>query len=104
MTSRSPLPLRYPLNLILPTCYRFKLKLTANTASNDGDDEGDSESAIRTTAFNKGVLALPGNVFLPNGNKTAYVRASFSLNPEDEVFEALRRLRETVAEARGEKA
>jgi tryptophan aminotransferase len=87
--------------------YRFKLNLSSTTdtggiiTNNDGST-GDSETAIRTTAFNKGVLALPGNVFLPNGNKTAYVRASFSLNPEEEVYEALKRLRETVVEARGE--
>jgi tryptophan aminotransferase len=43
-------------------------------------------------------------VFLPNGNPTAYVRASFSLNPEEEVNEALKRLRAAVAEVRAEQA
>ncbi len=65
-------------------------------------DDGDSESVIRTRAFEKGVLALPGKVFLPNETKTAYVRASFSLNDEEEVFEALRRLREALEEARNQ--
>ncbi|KAJ3565954.1 hypothetical protein NP233_g7312 [Leucocoprinus birnbaumii] len=75
----------------------FKLKL-----SNDRDEANDSESAIRGTAFKNGVLALPGTVFLPNGSKTAYVRASFSLNTEEEVFEGLRRLRASIIEARGD--
>lgn len=62
--------------------------------------EGDSESLVRTKALEKGVLALPGTVFLPSGRKTAYVRASFSLLDGSDVDEALRRLREVVIEAR----
>jgi tryptophan aminotransferase len=64
--------------------------------------EGDSEEVIRTRALEKGVLALPGTVFLPNGGKTGYVRAAFSLLSEGDVDEAVRRLRETVIEARVE--
>jgi len=56
-------------------------------------ENGDSESLIRTKAFAGGVLALPGTVFFPNGERTAYVRASFSLLEEEQVNEALRRLR-----------
>lgn len=74
---------------------RFKL---LNPAA--ADEEGDSESLIRTKAFENGVLALPGTVFLPNGAKTAYVRASFSLLEEGEVREALRRLREVLIRER----
>ncbi|EKM78973.1 hypothetical protein AGABI1DRAFT_75553 [Agaricus bisporus var. burnettii JB137-S8] len=70
----------------------FKLILSKEL---DGG-EGDSDVVIRTKAFDKGVLALPGSVFMPNGSKTPYVRASFSLNPEEEVFEALRRLRSAL--------
>ncbi|KAF5359362.1 hypothetical protein D9756_003592 [Leucocoprinus leucothites] len=77
----------------------FKLKLSDDANLKDA---GDSEPVIRTTAFEKGVLALPGKVFLPNGNTTAYVRASFSLNTEEEVNEALRRLRAAMVEVRGE--
>jgi tryptophan aminotransferase len=66
------------------------------------DAEGDSDSVIRNTAFNHGVLALPGTVFLPNGRKTAYVRASFSLATEDEVELAVQRLRKAILDARGE--
>ncbi|KIM80393.1 hypothetical protein PILCRDRAFT_97962 [Piloderma croceum F 1598] len=78
----------------------FKLLLKAPNSTNDGDDDGDSESIIRKNALQKGVLALPGTVFLPNGRKTAYVRASFSLLSETDVDEAVRRLKEVILEAR----
>jgi tryptophan aminotransferase len=41
---------------------------------------------------------LPGTVFLPSGKKTAYVRAAFSLLSEEDVEEALRRLRQVLIE------
>lgn len=66
----------------------------------DSEGEGDSESIIRTNAVQRGVLALPGTVFLPSGRKTAYVRASFSLLPAEQVEEALKRLRAVILEAR----
>ncbi|KZT01549.1 PLP-dependent transferase [Laetiporus sulphureus 93-53] len=75
----------------------FKLLLTEDAASSD---DGDSESIIRTKAYERGVLALPGTVFLPSGRKTAYVRAAFSLLTEEDVEEAVKRLRETVLEAK----
>ncbi|KAF5359770.1 hypothetical protein D9756_003589 [Leucocoprinus leucothites] len=78
----------------------FKLNLSSGASSKEGSN--DSESVIRTTAFKKGVLALPGKVFLPSGNPTPYVRAAFSLNTEEEVNEALKRLRAAIVEARGE--
>lgn len=66
----------------------------------DGAEEGDSNSVIRTTALERGVLALPGAVFYANGRKSAYVRASFSqLEPQD-VDEALRRLKEAIMDSR----
>ncbi|KAJ7253440.1 PLP-dependent transferase [Mycena rebaudengoi] len=58
--------------------------------------ESDSAAFIRTTAFAHGVLALPGTVFLPDGRRSAYVRAAFSLLGEAEVGEAVRRVREAV--------
>ncbi|KAF8577771.1 PLP-dependent transferase [Ramaria rubella] len=70
----------------------FKLRLPASPEAHDGD----SEALIRTKALENGVLALPGTVFLPNGTKTAYVRASFSLLEKDQVNEALRRLGEVI--------
>lgn len=75
---------------------RFKLNLPAAEG-----EELDSESLIRTKALDAGVLALPGNVFLPGkGRKTGYVRASFSLLDEADVEEACRRLGAVVKEAR----
>lgn len=65
--------------------------------------EGDSDDIIRNKALENGVLALPGTVFLPNGRKTAYVRASFSLLSEEEVNEALKRLKAIILQARAEK-
>ena len=66
----------------------------------DADDEGDSASLIREKAVEKGVLALPGTAFMPNGRKSAYVRASFSLVTPEEVEEAVKRLRDVILEAR----
>lgn len=84
--------------------YWFKLLLTSSGdgAGATGGQEDDSEAVIRTRAVEKGVLALPGTAFLPNGRKTAYVRAAFSLADEDDVQKAVSRLREAVLEARGE--
>ncbi|KAG6856267.1 hypothetical protein H0H87_005952 [Tephrocybe sp. NHM501043] len=68
-----------------------------------GDDpsvEGDSQALISEKAVREGVLALPGTAFLPNGRRSAYVRASFSLSTEDDVNEALRRLAKVVRDAR----
>jgi tryptophan aminotransferase len=70
---------------------RFRLLLGEN---------GDSESIIRTKAFEGGVLALPGTVFFPNGARTTFVRASFSLLEEEQVNEALRRLRVVILKER----
>jgi len=64
-------------------------------------EDGDSANIIQTKAFEGGVLALPGTVFFPNGARTTYVRASFSLLEEDQVNEALRRLRVVLLNERG---
>ncbi|KAI1796884.1 PLP-dependent transferase [Ganoderma leucocontextum] len=76
----------------------FKLLLRDPGA---GGEEKDSEQIIRGPALEKGVLALPGTVFLPDGGRTPYVRASFSLLDEADVEEAIKRLRAVVLEARG---
>ncbi|KAF8895972.1 PLP-dependent transferase [Infundibulicybe gibba] len=73
----------------------FKLLL-----SDKLDAEGDSEDIIRNKAFEKGVLALPGTVFLPNGRKTAYVRAAFSLTGAEDTEEAIKRIRDAILDAR----
>ncbi|CAA7262140.1 unnamed protein product [Cyclocybe aegerita] len=80
----------------------FKLLLTderADASSVSGHHD-DSEAVIRTRAFANGVLAMPGTAFIPNGGKTPYVRASFSLIGEDEVDIAMQRLRETILQER----
>lgn len=73
---------------------RFKLLLK-------GGNE-DSEELIREKAFKKGVLAMPGAPFMPDGGPTQYVRASFSLLEPDEIQEALRRLRDVLLEERSQ--
>ncbi|KAJ2932506.1 hypothetical protein H1R20_g4580, partial [Candolleomyces eurysporus] len=80
----------------------FKLVLSDKDALSSSTDEGDSKAIIENRAFNRGVLALPGTAFLPNGRKTAYVRAAFSLTPEEDVDIALGRLREAILDAKEE--
>ena len=75
-----------------PTNSRFKLLLPPS----EGAPEGDSEALIREKAIEAGVLALPGTSFFISGKPTPYVRASFSLLPEKDVDEALRRLAKIV--------
>lgn len=75
----------------------FWFKLLLN---DEQEAEGDSHAAILTCGVERGVLALPGAAFLPNGRKSAYVRASFSLTPEQDMDEALKRLREAIVVAR----
>ncbi|KAI6033361.1 pyridoxal phosphate-dependent transferase [Pisolithus marmoratus] len=76
----------------------FWFKLLLNP---DSDEEGDSKELIEKKAYEGGVLALPGAVFLPNGRKTTYVRAAFSLSTEEQVSEALERLRVVILQERG---
>ncbi|KAG6818336.1 hypothetical protein H0H93_005905 [Arthromyces matolae] len=78
-----------------PEAGMFKLLLT-----NDRSIEGDSFALISEKAVKEGVLALPGTAFLPNGRRSAYVRASFSLNNEAEINEALKRLAKVIRAAR----
>ncbi|GJN92092.1 hypothetical protein Rhopal_005121-T1 [Rhodotorula paludigena] len=63
---------------------------------------GDSSSLISNTAVQKGVLAVPGTGFLPNGGPSPYVRVSFSLATEEDAELGFSRLRECILEARGE--
>ncbi|KAG8985139.1 hypothetical protein FRB90_004923 [Tulasnella sp. 427] len=66
----------------------FKLRLPPVPSS----DEGDSEDVIIRRAFKQKVLALPGTSFFVNRRTSAYVRASFSVLPEEQFDEAMRRL------------
>ncbi|KAL0568683.1 hypothetical protein V5O48_013298 [Marasmius crinis-equi] len=65
---------------------------------------GDSNAIIRTKAFENGVLALPGTVFLPKGGTTSYARAAFSLLTPGDVDKAVERLAKTVKDARREQS
>ncbi|KAG8694061.1 hypothetical protein FRC09_010083 [Ceratobasidium sp. 395] len=71
---------------------KFKLKLPPVSEG----EEGDSERLIREKAVEHGILALPGTAFYPNGKKSAFVRAAFSLITPEDVDEGLRRLAEVV--------
>jgi len=51
----------------------------------------DTDDLIKTKAFKAGVLMLPGGVFSPNEEKSAYVRASFSTATAEQVDLALER-------------
>ena len=85
---------------LLLKCWRAHAKRRFKLLIGTDGEEGDSESIIRTNAVERGVLALPGTVFLPNGRKTAYVRAAFSLLPPEEVEEAIKRLRDVILDAK----
>ena len=86
--------------MVLIGLYDSRFKLILNDPSKPPTREEDSEEVIGTKALEHNVLALPGTSFLPAGGKTAYVRASFSLLEKDNVEEALRRLKDTILEAR----
>lgn len=79
---------------------RFKLLIPPPSGEPEGA-EGDSSDLIRTKAYEKGVMALPGTTFFASGKRSAYVRASFSILNDQDADEALRRLGEIVREARG---
>lgn len=65
-------------------------------------EKGDSNALIAQHAVAKGVLAIPGTSFFPNGRASAYVRASFSTIAPGDIDEALRRLAEVVTEYNAE--
>ena len=64
-----------------------------------GGEQGDSYRLVTDKARARGVLAVPGVAFMPDGQCTSYVRTSFSIIAEDDVAEALTRLRAAVEEA-----
>ncbi|KAG9043604.1 hypothetical protein FS837_009336 [Tulasnella sp. UAMH 9824] len=76
--------------------FKLKLRPTANSP------EGDSAALIRERAVAKGVLALPGTAFFPNGQTSAYVRAAFSLLEPEDADEAMRRLALVIKEYNAE--
>ncbi|KAL4813844.1 pyridoxal phosphate-dependent transferase [Aspergillus spinulosporus] len=56
----------------------------------------DSFELLRTQGMKNGVLAIPGVAFMPGGEKTCYIRVSFSLVPEEDMDEACRRIARLV--------
>jgi len=79
----------------------FKLLLASPSEADDAPrSEGCSQSLIRDKALSRGVLALPGTIFYPKGRTSTFVRASFSTLEEEDVNEALRRLRDVILETK----
>ncbi|KAG6906677.1 hypothetical protein DXG01_012657 [Tephrocybe rancida] len=78
----------------------FWFKLVLSDDSSVGVQPSCSQAFISEKAVRQGILALPGTTFLPNGRKSAYVRASFSLLGEQDVDEALRRLAKVILDSR----
>ncbi|KAI9265315.1 pyridoxal phosphate-dependent transferase [Helicostylum pulchrum] len=56
----------------------------------------DSYDLIMTKALKQNVLAIPGLAFMPQKNKTNYVRVSYSNVTKENMDEALRRLAEVI--------
>ncbi|CDS03913.1 hypothetical protein LRAMOSA06868 [Lichtheimia ramosa] len=64
----------------------------------------DSYNLILQKAVKKNVLAVPGVAFMPLGNKTPYVRVSFSCVTYEQMDEALHRLSLVIREAADEQS
>ena len=56
----------------------------------------DSMELIQSKAVDAKVLFVPGGVFMPNGEPSPYVRASFSTATPEQIDEALARLRKLL--------
>lgn len=72
--------------------YWFKLNIPS----------GDSEDLIMQRALEQKVLALPGASFYAVERKSPYVRASFSILPEEHFDEAMKRLADIVRSVQNE--
>lgn len=59
----------------------------------------DSFELLSSKGREKGILAIPGVAFMPNGRKTCQLRASYSLVTEAEMDEACRRISKLVDDA-----
>ncbi|KAG0165519.1 hypothetical protein DFQ28_008624 [Apophysomyces sp. BC1034] len=64
----------------------------------------DTYDLVMHKAIEKDVVAVPGVAFMPLGNKTPYLRVSYSNVSKEEMDEGLRRLAEVVDEAAAENA
>jgi tryptophan aminotransferase len=62
----------------------------------------DTYDLVMGKALAKGVLAIPGFAFMPNGGKTSFVRASFSIVDMQDAEQGFKALGEAIREMRGE--
>lgn len=62
----------------------------------------DTYDLVMNNALAKGVLAIPGFAFMPNGGKTSFVRASFSIVDMEDAERGFKALGEAIREMRGE--
>lgn len=62
----------------------------------------DTYDLVMNNALARGVLAIPGFAFMPNGGKTSFVRASFSIVDMADAEQGFRALGEAIREMRGE--
>ncbi|KAJ9107698.1 hypothetical protein QFC21_001158 [Naganishia friedmannii] len=62
----------------------------------------DTYDLVTNNALAKGVLAIPGFAFMPNGGKTSFVRASFSIVDMGEAEQGFKALGEAIREVRSE--
>ncbi|KAI8059197.1 pyridoxal phosphate-dependent transferase [Gongronella butleri] len=58
----------------------------------------DSYDLVMNNALKKKVVAIPGDAFMPMGNKTSYIRVSFSNVSKEQMDEALVRLAQVLDE------
>ena len=92
------------IDYLLMTLFFFRVKLLvkppfANDGAKSAVDDVDSET-ILPIAVENGIVPLPGSAFMPDRRKTPYIRLSYSQLADDQVEEAVRRLAETVRQAR----
>ncbi|KAJ9115906.1 hypothetical protein QFC22_005049 [Naganishia vaughanmartiniae] len=62
----------------------------------------DTYDLVMNNALAKGVLAIPGFAFMPNGGKTSFVRASFSIVDMGDAEKGFKALGEAIREMRND--
>ena len=64
----------------------------------------DTWDMIMNRGLEENIMLVPGKVFVPNGDKSPYLRASYSIAPEDKFDEAFRRLAKIIREEQNKKS
>ncbi|THH06381.1 hypothetical protein EW145_g4121 [Phellinidium pouzarii] len=77
----------------------FWIKLLLADPTDPSAPAGDSTTVLQT-ALAHGVVVLPGVAFMPDGQKTPYIRASFSQLDDNMVEESVKRLASAILETR----